>query len=207
MAVQEQAQVVIVGGGVIGLSVAYHLGRLGTRDVMLLERDQLTSGTSWHAAGIVGPLRASMNLTLLARYALDLFLQLEEESGQATGYQQTGGVWLAQEAARMVELRRIKAMGDRSKLETQLLSAKEIRQRLPMLYSEDLAGGLWVEQDAQVNPVDLCMAYARAAAKLGVEIREYSRVSNIETRSAAVTAVELADGTRISCDKLRICTW
>jgi len=205
MAVQEQAQVVIVGGGAIGLSAAYHLGRLGISDVILLERDQLTSGTSWHAAGIVGPLRSSMNLTLLARYALDLFARLEDESGQAIGYQQTGGVWLAQEAARMIELRRIKAMGDRSKLQTQLLSATEIGQRLPMLYSEDLAGGLWVEQDAQVNPVDLCMAYARAAAKLGVEIREYSRVSNIETRSAAVTAVELADGTRISCDKLLLC--
>jgi 4-methylaminobutanoate oxidase (formaldehyde-forming) len=202
----EQAQVVVVGGGVIGLSVAYHLGKLGMQDVLLLERDQLTSGTSWHAAGIVGPLRASMNLTLLARYALELFDELEHESGQATGYQQTGGVWLAQNPARMVELQRIKAMGDRSKLGTQILSATEIQERLPMLYTDDLAGGLWVEQDAQVNPVDLCMAYARAARKLGVELREHSPVVNIDTRDATVTAVEMADGGRIGCDKLVLCT-
>jgi len=146
-----------------------------------------------------------MNLTLLARYALELFGELEVESGQATGYQQTRGVWLAQNPARMVELQRIKAMGDRSKLDTQILSATEIQQRLPMLYTDDLAGGLWVEQDAQVNPVDLCMAYARAARKLGVELREHSPVVNIETRDATVTAVELADGGRISCDKLVLC--
>lgn len=205
MAAQEQAQVVIIGGGAIGLSVAYHLGQLGIKDVLLLERDQLTSGTSWHAAGIVGPLRASMNLTLLARYALELFVHLEDETGQATGYQQTGGIWLAQDPARLIELRRIKAMGDRSNLDTHILSAAEIRQRLPLLYTDDLAGGLWVEQDAQVNPVDLCMAYARAARKLGVELREHSRVANIETHNATVTAVELADGTRVSCNKLVLC--
>ncbi|MCZ6798774.1 MAG: FAD-dependent oxidoreductase, partial [Gammaproteobacteria bacterium] len=146
----EQAQVVIVGGGAIGLSVAYHLALLGVKDILLLERDQLTSGTSWHAAGIVGPLRASMNLTQLARYALELFVELEAETGQATGYRQTGGVWLAQNAARMVELQRIKAMGDRSHLSTQILSATEIQERIPMLHTDDLAGGLWVDEDGQV---------------------------------------------------------
>ncbi len=205
MAGQEQAQVVIIGGGVIGLSVAYHLGQLGIKDVLLLERDQLTSGTSWHAAGIVGPLRASMNLTLLTKYALELFGALEQESGQATGYQQTGGVWLAQDTARMQELLRIKAMGDRSGLATQMLSAQEIYQRLPFLHTGDLAGGMWVEQDGQVNPVDLCMAYARAAKASGIEIREHSPVTDIETREGEVMALRLADDTRISCDKLVIC--
>ena len=92
----EDAEIVIVGGGVIGLSVAYHLSRLGMQDVLLVERNQLTSGTSWHAAGIVGPLRATMNLTRLAREAIDLFPRLEVETGQSTGYLQTGGLWLAQ---------------------------------------------------------------------------------------------------------------
>ncbi len=202
---EERVQVVIVGGGAIGLSVAYHLGHLGMKDVLLLERDQLTSGTSWHAAGIVGPLRASMNLTLLAKYALELFVELEAETGQATGYQQTGGVWLAQNTARMAELQRIKAMGDRSKLGTQILSAAEIKERLPALNTDDLAGGLWVEQDGQVNPVDLCMAYARGAKALGVEIREHSRIVGIETHAGTVVAVQLADDTRIICDKLVIC--
>ncbi|MBT8433168.1 MAG: FAD-dependent oxidoreductase [Gammaproteobacteria bacterium] len=201
----EQAQVVIVGGGAIGLSVAYHLAHLGLKDVLLLERDQLTSGTSWHAAGIVGPLRASMNLTRLARYALELFTTLEAETGQATGYLQTGGVWLAQNNARMIELQRIKAIGDRSNLATQILSAAEIQQRLPTLHTDDLAGGLWVDQDGQVNPVDLCMAYARGARALGVEIREHSRVTDIETRGGTVVAVRLADDTRIKCNKLVLC--
>ena len=205
MADTEQAQVVIIGGGAIGLSVAYHLGHLGINDVMLLERDQLTSGTSWHAAGIVGPLRASMNLTGLAMYALELFASLETETGQATGYQQTGGVWLAQHPARMQELLRIKAMGDRCRLNTEILSPCELQERLPFLRTNDLAGGMWVDQDAQVNPVDLCMAYARAAKSLGVEIREHSRVGDIEAGAGKTTTIELADGNRIECDKLVIC--
>ena len=147
---KQQAQVVIIGGGAIGLSVAYHLAHLGIKDILLLERDQLTSGTSWHAAGIVGPLRASMNLTQLARYALELFVDLEVETGQATGYQQTGGVWLAQNAARMIELQRIKAMGERNKLTTQILSAAQIQQRVPILHTDDLAGGLWVDEDGHL---------------------------------------------------------
>ncbi len=179
----ERRHIVIVGGGAIGLSIACHLARLGIDDVLLLERDRLTSGTSWHAAGIVGPLRASMNLTRLAQYALELFVDLESETGQATGYRQTGGIWLAQTEARLRELRRIKAMGDRSGLATEILSAGEIGERLPWIQHDDLSGGLWVEQDGQVNPVDLCMAYARAARAGGVEIREQNGVVDIETRS------------------------
>jgi 4-methylaminobutanoate oxidase (formaldehyde-forming) len=146
-----------------------------------------------------------MNLTRLARYALDLFVELESETGQATGYLQTGGVWLAQQSARMQELQRIKAMGDRSGLATEILSAGEIAERLPFIHCDDLAGGLWVDQDGQVNPVDLCMAYARAARAQGVEIREHSRVVDIEARDGAVHAVELADGDRINCRQLVIC--
>ena len=199
------AHTVIVGGGAIGLSVAYHLGRLGVRDIVLLERDQLTSGTSWHAAGIVGPLRASMNLTRLARYALDLFGELESETGQATGYRQTGGVWLAQNADRIEELKRIKGMGDRSGLRTEMLDAGEIVARIPQLQGDDLAGGLWVDADGQVNPVDLCMAYARAARALGVDIREHCAVDDIETGADGVRAVILAGGERLACRKLVIC--
>ncbi len=201
----ERRHIVIVGGGAIGLSIACHLGRLGIDDVLLLERDRLTSGSSWHAAGIVGPLRASMNLTALAKYGLELFAELESETGQGTGYRQTGGVWLAQTAERLLELRRIKAMGDRSGLSTEIVDAGEIHRRLPLLRTEDLAGGLWVEQDGQIDPVDLCMAYARAARSRGVEIREYCRVEDIETAGATAAALRLADGTRIEYDKLVLC--
>ena len=200
----ERRHIVIVGGGAIGLSIACHLGKLGIDDVLLLERHQLTSGTSWHAAGIVGPLRSSMNLTTLAKYGVELFSELERETGQATGYRQTGGVWLAQHAARMEELKRIKAMGDRSGLTTQMLTPDEIAARIPELRTDDLAGGLWVDQDGQVNPVDLCMAYARAAKARGVEIREQTRVTGIERRAGAVSAVLLDNEDRIECDRLVI---
>jgi len=99
--------VIIIGGGAVGLSVAYHLGLRGTRDVVLLERNQLTSGTSWHAAGIVGPLRATAAMTRLASHALTLFPRLEEETGMSTGYRRTGGYWLARVPERMDELKRI----------------------------------------------------------------------------------------------------
>ncbi len=201
----EKAHIVIVGGGAIGLSIAYHLGKLGIKDVVLLERNQLTSGTSWHAAGIVGPLRASMNLTTLAKYAIDLFTTLESETGQETGYKQTGGLWLAQQEARLTELKRISAMGDRSGLDTSIISPDEIRDRFNLLHCDDLYGGMWVEQDGQVNPVDLCMAYAKGAKANGVIIRENSVVTQVEQSNGAVKAVVLQDGSRIECDKLVNC--
>jgi 4-methylaminobutanoate oxidase (formaldehyde-forming) len=116
------AEVIIIGGGVIGLSIAYHLAELGWSDVLLLERNQLTSGTSWHAAGIVGPLRANMNLTKLAIYATELFQSIEAKTGQATGYKKTGGLWLAQSADRLTELKRIAAMGELNRLHVEMLS-------------------------------------------------------------------------------------
>lgn len=198
----EKANIVIVGGGAIGLSIAYHLGHLGIKDIVLLERNQLTSGTSWHAAGIVGPLRSSLNLTALAKYATELFQTIEIETGQATGYRQTGGLWLAQHQARLTELRRICAMGSRSALDTEIISANEIRRRFDLLHTEDLVGGMWVEQDGQVNPVDLCMAYAKGAKANGVQIRENSAVAGVESEHGAVKAVRLHDGSRIECEKL-----
>ncbi len=192
----------IVGGGAIGLSIAMHLGDLGVSDVLLLERHQLTSGTSWHAAGIVGPLRASMNLTRLAQYAIELFADLQQRTGQDTGYRRTGGIWLAQTAARMVELRRLKAMGDRSGLHAEMLGPREIASRFALVRCDDLAGGLWVEEDSQVNPVDLCMAYARAARAQGVELRENSAVTSIDVADGGLHGVVLADGRRINCRRL-----
>ena len=107
----RDARVVIIGGGVAGLSIAYHLARLGMNDVAVIERNTLTSGTSWHAAGIVGPLRASMSMTRLAVRAIETFPELTERTGQQTGYRRTGGLWLAQSAARMTELARTAAIG------------------------------------------------------------------------------------------------
>ncbi len=127
----DSARIVIIGGGVIGLGIAYHLAEMGVTDVVLLERHQLTSGTSWHAAGIVGPLRASLNLTHLASYATELFPQLEAKTGQSSGYMRTGGLWLARNADRMTELRRIAHMGEVTGLHVDILGPSSIAGRVP----------------------------------------------------------------------------
>ena len=201
----DSRRIVIVGGGVIGLGIAYHLARLGTDEVLLVERNQLGSGTSWHAAGIVGPLRASMNLTRIAAYACELFPALEAETGQGTGFRETGGYWLAREPARMQELRRIAAMGEMCGLDVELMAARDIAAREPYLHCDDLAGGLYVAQDGQANPVDVCMAYARGARMGGVEIREGVACIAIDSKDGAVHGVQLSDDEYIRCDKLVNC--
>ncbi len=200
----EQAKVAIFGGAVIGLSLAYHLGKLGCSDVLLLERNALTSGTSWHAAGVVGPLRASLALTRLSIYATELFARLEAETGQATGYRRTGGLWLAQTRDRLTELARIAAMGEMTGLDARILSPSQVGQKLPLLRVDDLAGALWVEEDGQANPVDLCMAYAKGARATGIRIREQSAVVAIE-KDCAGFALTLSDGGSAKAEAVANC--
>lgn len=197
-------RILIIGGGAIGLSVAYHLAKRGADDVTLLERNQLTSGTSWHAAGIVGPLRATPNMTALACAALEVFPALEAETGMSTGYKRTGGFWLAREAARMDELHRIADLGATQGLSPQVISAQDVP--LPMLDLAGHVGALHVPEDANVNPVDLCMAYARAAKGRGVSIREGVEATRLLTDGTRVTGVALADGTKIQADQVVIAT-
>ena len=201
----SSARIVIVGGGVIGLGVAWHLARLGVDDVLLIERNRLTSGTSWHAAGIVGPLRASMNATRLAMVADEVFPALERETGQSTGYRRTGGFWLARTADRLVELRRIAAIGEMAGLDARMVGRDEVAAAAPNLRVADLAGALWVAEDGQANPVDVCMAYAKGARAAGVRIREDSLCTGIEHRNGAVHAVRLSDGTTIRCEAVVNC--
>ncbi len=195
--------VLIIGGGAVGLSVAYHLGKRGVKNVTLLERNQLTSGTSWHAAGIVGPLRATASMTRLASHALTLFPQLEEETGMSTGYRRTGGYWLARVPERMDELRRICAVGRHMRLTPAIVMPDEVA--VPQLDLKDHVGALMVPEDANVNPVDLCMAYARAAKNHGVTIQEGTSVSRILTDKSRVTGVELSDGTRRLAEQVVLC--
>ena len=196
---------VVIGGGAVGLSVAYHLSCRGARNVVLLERHQLTSGTSWHAAGIVGPLRATPNMTQLAMYAHECFTTLERKTGLATGYKRTSGYWLARKAERMDELKRIVALGNHFGLNCEVLSAKQLSDELPFLDVAEHAGGIRVAEDANVNPVDLCMAYAKAARDNGVQIRENCEVADIVVESGQVNGVRLADGTVIDTDTVALC--
>ena len=199
------ARIVIVGGGVIGLGVACHLGRLGVDDVLLVERHQLTSGTSWHAAGIVGPLRASMGATRLAMAATEAFPALERETGRSTGYRRTGGLWLARTADRLVELRRIAAIGEMAGLGARMVTPDEVAEAAPNLRIDDLAGALWVAEDGQASPVDVCMAYAKGARAAGVRIREGVACTGVERRHGAVHAVRLSDGTTVRCETVVNC--
>ncbi len=194
---------IIIGGGVIGLSLAYHLVKRGTENVIVLERNQLTSGTSWHAAGIVGPLRATPNMTRLAMYAIELFPRLESETGMSTGYLRTGGYWLARRPERMDELHRIAALGAHLGLTPRIIEPDQVP--LKMLDLSNHAGAMHVAEDANVNPVDLCMAYARAAKSGGVEIREGVEVTDILREHEAATGIRLADGTTLEADRVALC--
>ena len=196
-------QVIIIGGGAVGLSVAYHLGRGGAKDVTLLERNQLTSGTSWHAAGIVGPLRATAAMTRLASHARTLFPRLEDETGMSTGYRRTGGYWLARVPERMDELKRICAVGRHMGLTPSIVTAQQVD--VAQLALQDHVGALMVPEDANVNPVDLCMAYARAAKNHGVTIRENTGVRRILTKHGRATGVELSDGSTLAAEKIVLC--
>ena len=197
------SRTIVIGGGAIGLSLAYHLARRGAQDITLLERNQLTSGTSWHAAGIVGPLRATPNMTRLASYALELFPRLERETGMTTGYRRTGGYWLARRPERMDELYRIAALGAHMGLTPTILPPEMVD--LELLDLSNHAGVMQVAEDGNVNPVDLCMAYARAARTMGIDIREGAEVADILLKGRRPTGIRLTDGSIIDADQVAIC--
>ncbi len=196
-------KIVIIGGGAVGLSLAYHLTRKADLRVTLLERNTLTSGTSWHAAGIVGPLRGTPNATRLAMYAGELFPRLETESGMSTGYRRTGGYWLARDPARMDELHRIASLGRHFGLHPTITGPEGVA--VPGLDLAGIIGAMAVEEDANVNPVDLCMAYARQAKAQGVEIRENARVARLVIEGNRVCGVEMAGGEVIRADQVALC--
>src|SRR6266404_9941395 len=142
-----RARVVIIGGGVIGASVAYHLARQGWTDVLLLEQGQLSCGTTWHAAGLVGQLRASENGTRLVQYSTELYARLEEETGLSTGFRRCGGVTVARTPDRMTQLRRTAATAEAYELECELISPERARELYPVMRVDDLAGAIWLPGD------------------------------------------------------------
>ncbi len=177
----SEARVVIVGGGIVGCSIAYHLTKLGWRDVVLLERKRLTCGTTWHAAGLVGQLRATLNLIKLAVYTTDLYSGLEAETGQATGFKQNGSLGVAANADRFEELKRGASMARMAGLEVQVITPNEARELYPLLNIEDLVGAVFLPNDGQTNPIDTTMALAKGARTGGAKIFEDTKVTAIHT--------------------------
>lgn len=190
----NKADVVIIGGGVIGCSVAYHLAKLGNFDVVLLERQQLTSGTTWHAAGLVGQLRTSINMTKLARYTSELYRGLEDETGQATGYRQCGSISVATNDERFEELKRSASMAKVFDLEVNVISVDDIVQRYPLIYSDDLLGGIHIPSDGYANAIDVSQALAKGARSNGAQIFQNTKVTAIKKDGDKVTGVSTVGG-------------
>lgn len=192
--IPDRAQVVIIGGGVIGCSVAYHLAKSGWSDVILLERKQLSCGTTWHAAGLVGQLRATQNLTRLAQYTCELFATLEQETGQATGFRQHGSLSLAPTKERFEEWKRAASMASCFGLEVEVITPSEARDLYPILNVDDLEGAVYLPKDGQINPADVTQAFAKGARQNGARIMERVKVTGVKTKEGKVTAVETEQG-------------
>ena len=210
MTLPTHARVVIIGGGIVGCSVAYHLTKLGWQDVVLLERKQLTSGTTWHAAGLIGQLRASSNMTKLARYSAELYTGLEAETGVATGFRQVGSISAALTSERLEELHRNAAMARAFGVPVEELSPTEIKARYPHLNTHDVTGGVWLPTDGQADPANIALALAKGARMRGAVIAERHGMRALHRHGRRVTGVDWvsddgANSGHIACEMIVNC--
>ncbi len=190
----SRADVVVIGGGIAGCSILYHLAKIGITDAVLVERRQLTCGTTWHAAGLVGQLRATRNMTELAKYTTELFQTLEAETGQATGFKQNGSIGLAGHPSRLEELKRGASMAKNFGLEVQVITPGEIKERWPLVNVDDIVGGVFLPKDGQTNPVDTTQALAKGARTRGAKVFEHTAVRRILVERGRAAGVELEGG-------------
>ncbi len=200
----NKARVVIVGGGVIGCSIAYHLTKLGWQDVVLLERKQLTSGTTWHAAGLIGQLRDSHNMTKLAKYTAELYLGLEAETGQATGYKVNGSLSVATNEGRFEDLKRRADMAKVFDLPVDVIGPQTCKDYYPLMNTDDVVGGIFIPSDGQANPIDITQGLAKGARMGGAQIFENTKVTKINHDGERATGVETETGS-IEADFVVLC--
>ncbi|HTG22701.1 MAG TPA: FAD-dependent oxidoreductase, partial [Reyranella sp.] len=199
MTLPSRARIVVIGGGAVGCSIAYHLGKLGQRDVLVLEKSGLTHGSTWHAAGLVGQLRSKRNLTRLMQYSAQLYGKLEAETGQATEWKPVGSLRLASSEERWSELKRMATTARSFDFELHTLSPKEAQEKFPLIDPAGVVGAVFVPNDGSVEPSSLTMAYAKGARASGVRIVEGVLVTGFESDGRRLTRV-LTDQGAIDCE-------
>jgi glycine cleavage system aminomethyltransferase T/glycine/D-amino acid oxidase-like deaminating enzyme len=204
------ARAIVIGGGVIGCSVAYHLIRLGWEDVILLEQGKLSGGTSWHAAGLVGRLRTSTSMTLINQYTAELYARLEAETGVTTGWRQCGSLIIGRSAERMIQLKRTVAMARVFGIEAELIHPQRVSELWPLLRTDDIQGGVWLPEDGRVHPGQVTLALAAGARQRGVRIFEGVRVTGFKStahspRSPRRLAGVITDQGEISAEHVVLC--
>ncbi|GAA1799371.1 FAD-dependent oxidoreductase [Planosporangium flavigriseum] len=201
MSLPERSRIVIIGGGVVGCSIAYHLAQRGVTDVTLVERRKLTDGSTWHAAGLVGQLRSSSSLTQLMQKSVETYQTLEEKTGYATGWRGVGSIRVASSPDRWEEIRRLATTGKSFGFDVHLVSPKEALDLFPLLNTDGVYGATWIPSDGYVDPSQLTHSFATGARAAGVKIIQDCRVESIERVGRRITAVVTSQG-RIECDTL-----
>jgi sarcosine dehydrogenase len=204
MTLPDRAQIVVIGGGIIGCSTAYHLARDHKADVILLEQGQLTSGSTWHAAGLVGQLRSSASITKVLKYSVDLYKRLDQETGLETGWKMSGCLRLATNQDRWTEYRRLATTAQSFGMDMHLLSPQEARAMFPLMQVDDLVGASWLPTDGQASPSDITQSLAKGARMHGAKIFEHVRVTGFDMKDGRILAVKTDKGD-IACEKVVNC--
>ena len=207
--VPTKARAVIIGGGVIGCSVAYHLAKLGWKEVVLLERKQLTSGTTWHAAGLIAQLRATANMTKLAKYSQELYGNLEAETGVATGFKRCGSITVALTEERKEEIFRQAAMARAFGVDIEEISPAEVKAKYEHLNIEGVTGGVWLPLDGQGDPANIALALAKGARQMGAQVIERTKAMGVTRQGRRITSVkwenEQGESGSIDCENVINC--
>ena len=204
MTLPTHAEIVVIGGGIIGCSTAYHLARDHKADVVLLEQGKLTSGSTWHAAGLVGQLRSSASITRVLKYSVDLYKRLDAETGLATGWKMTGCLRLATNQDRWTEFRRLATTAKSFGMDMHLISPAEVKAMWPLMETGDLVGASWLPTDGQASPSDITQSLAKGARMNGAKLFEDVRVTGFAMKDGRITAVKTDKGD-IACDRVVNC--
>ena len=203
--IPKKSKVVVIGGGVAGCSVAYHLAKYGWKDTILLERDQLTSGTTWHAAGLVGQLGATATITKLRKYSLNLYKELEKKTELSSGLKQNGAITIASTKERLQELLRQATAAQLFNVNVEVLDKKKVKDLYPVIHDEDICGGVYMPEDGQADPVGVTNVLAKAAKMEGVKIFEKTPVEKILVKDGKVVGVQTKFG-KIDCEYVALAT-